>query len=138
MNDEMRQQLLLGAKLHKRFGAQERIFKLNGQKVKNLRYCHKLVRTTAKVFAAEIYENIMHFNANYEVWQKMCPDLTKGMLQQEFVRLMWPRLIDDARATLAKMLGENIAESLKKEIYSALILDGQIRGRNSVKPLIRR
>lgn len=102
---------------------------INGKPHRNVSYCHELVRETAKALAGEIYESAMRFNDNYDVWKRMCPDLSPEKLQAEFIKLMWPRMLGDARATLAKMLAEPIAESLKEQIYRALILDGQIRAK---------
>ena len=134
--DDLRKSLLLSAMASQRAQREAPLF-VNGKKVKNLKYCHQLVRDTAKAFAGEIYEEVMHHNENWEAWQAMCPDLTKEKLQSEFIKLMWPRLLDDARATLAKMLAGPIAEPLKEQIYRALILDGQIRGKRGPKPIFR-
>jgi len=111
---------------------------LNGKPHKNVQYCHELVRSTAKELAAAIYEDGMRDNQNYEMWKRMCPDLPLEKMQEEFVKQMWPRMLDDARATLAKMLAGDCAQSLKDIIYSALILDGQLRAKDkTLSPLFR-
>lgn len=112
---------------------------LDGKPHKNLQYCHELVRDTAKALAGAIYESAMVHNENYEIWQRMCVDLPKAKHQDEWIRLMWPRMLDDARATLAQMLAGPISEDLKSRIHNALILDSELRRKgHGPKPLFRK
>lgn len=97
--------------------------------------CHALIADTAKGFAREIYDKIMWDNDAYKAWKEECPDLTKGAAEEEFVRLLWPKLLDDARAILAKMLGDPGKEHLKPAIHDALIKDATVRGDRPLKPL---
>lgn len=113
-------------------------FLLNGRKVKNLKYCHALVRDTAKQLAGAIYETAMRDNENYMVWKKLCNDMEPAGMQAEWINLMWPRMLDDARATLAKMLGAPGNEHLKPAIHDALIKDANLRAKGrGPKPLFR-
>lgn len=127
------------AKLDPTSGANQAPMVMNGRKVKNLQYCHELVRDTAKALAGDVYEAAMMDNDNYATWKLLCNDLDDKFMQAEWIKLMWPRMIDDARATLAQLLGTSKNELLKEQIHRALILDGELRrsGRGP-KPLFRR
>lgn len=109
-------------------GRNDQIFNVNGQKAKNLKYCHKLVRETAQRLAGEVYEAAMRDNDNYATWKLLCNDLDDKYMLAEWIKLMWPRMLDDARHTLAGLLSQPIDEGLKKAIHDALIKDGEIRG----------
>jgi hypothetical protein len=99
-------------------------------------HCHKLIARTAAGMAFEIYDKLMERNDWYEEWKRKNPDLSGEALANEFVRRIWPTLIDDARATLAGMLACPLDEGLKEEIYQALCLDSQlIRGRGRATTL---
>lgn len=94
------------------------------------RHCHKLVMATAIEMAGEVYELVMVDNDKWAYWKSMCPDLTREAARDNFVELLWPKLIEEARATLAKMLAAPIHENLKATIYEALLLDAALqRGR---------
>ena len=81
---------------------------------RNVPRAHYLVMKTAREFAGELHE----------VYSGKWPDFHKAYPSQNaFVRKYWPAFIEEARATLARLLGENIDEKLKKEIYDALIRD---------------
>ena len=90
-------------------------------------HVHKLIKKTAEEMAESVYEDIMRDNTVYANWKKICPDLTPKLARKEFVRLLWPKLVKDARATLASMLGGNYSEHLKKEIHEALIMDHSLQ-----------
>jgi hypothetical protein len=93
-------------------------------------HCHPLVRSTAVEMAGELYDAVMHNDDLYEQWKKVCPELTPTLCEITFIELLYPRLIEQARATLAKMLATNIPESQKLIIYDALVKDATlIRGR---------
>lgn len=92
---------------------------------------HKLVKETAVKFANEVYEQCMHDNTLYANWKAQCPELTEKIARKKFVALLYPRLLETARHTLATMLGQNYPESLKEEIADALVKDNFYReGRN--------
>lgn len=79
--------------------------------------CHPLVAETAREMAAALYEE----EAKNNDWFALNPD------QEQFVSLTAPRLLEQARATLAQMLGGTSDEVLKKEIYQALVMDNTLR-----------
>lgn len=79
--------------------------------------CHKLVYQTALEMTQELYELAAKDNEFYALYKD----------RGAFVKAALPQLIPQARATLVEMLSTNIAESLKSEIASALILDNSIR-----------
>lgn len=99
-------------------------------------HCHRLVSETAKKMAAELFELFAKDNTWYKGAQKLNPGLSASQLEAMFVKQRWPQLVEDARATLAKLLGTNIAESLKNEIYQALILDNGLRANRPTSTLI--
>lgn len=93
-------------------------------------HCHVLIAETAKAMAREVYADTMRDNTLYVRWKKMCPELTPVLAEDKFVMLLWPHLIPQARSTLQSMLGGRLAETLKEQIYDALILDATLgRGR---------
>ena len=49
--------------------------------------------------------------------------LLGGVTGGVLVRQYWPVFIEEARATLARLLGENVDEKLKAQIFDALIRD---------------
>jgi len=77
---------------------------------------HKLVMRTAREMAGAVYEVCARDNA----WYKLNPS------QPHFINVTWPKLIPQARATLARMLAMNYPESLKAEIADALIKDAEL------------
>lgn len=91
--------------------------------------CHELIAATAKELAGVLYEELMKDNFAFKDWQQMNPDVTPVNLQARFIAKTWPKLIEQARATLAKMLGTPIADDLKDLISDALILDNTLLGR---------
>lgn len=90
---------------------------------------HKLVAETAKGLAGAMYEEMM--TVDDEVWAEMkerFPDTPRAALQDKFIDLMYPRLLSEARATLAAMLNGPLPEGLKDEIHEALVLDNNLKG----------
>ncbi len=90
-------------------------------------YAHKLVASTAKEMAEELFEDVMRDDAVYAAHKRICPELTPKLQREMFVKLMVPHLLEQARATLAKMLETNIKQSLKDEIVDALLKDQTFR-----------
>src|SRR5208282_5994901 len=88
---------------------------------------HKLVVETAKKMAHELYAEVMHNNGAYADWKNQCADLTPEIAEEKFVELMYPKLLEPARTTLASMLGMRQYEHLHKGIYEALIRDHALR-----------
>lgn len=91
--------------------------------------CHKMVRSVARGMAHELYAEVMSDNAVWKNWKAQCPDLTPRRLEAMFVHMAWPKLIEEARATLAKLLASEVNPILKEQIYDALIKDNMARQR---------
>lgn len=90
-------------------------------------HCHALIRATAIEMAGELYDLMMKNNQQYAEWKRMHPDLSLVQLEIRFIELKWPELIEDARATLAQMLGMPGNEELKETIFDALCKDEPLR-----------
>lgn len=91
-------------------------------------HCHKMIRSAAIEMAAEIYAKIMGGdNELYAQWKKICPELNPVMLEIRMIEMLWPKLIPEARATLARLLTTTMAEDLKEEIADALVADATLR-----------
>ena len=120
----------LNAKAQKQSG-----FIVNGKKVQNLQYAHKLVVKTAKAIAATLYDAMMQNNEANAVWKRFCEDLRRKDHEAEFVALATPFLLDDARSTLAGILGNPLKAHLHPEIYDALCKDNEIRGTGGLVPV---
>lgn len=89
--------------------------------------CHRLIRATAIEMAGALYDEIMRDNRLYEMWKRVYPALSGPDMEAAFVEMMWPKLIERARATLASMLHEQEQSGLRDEIATALIADNQFR-----------
>lgn len=83
--------------------------------------------------AGASFEEVMRDNDRWKFWQELCPELTASSGQKVYVDLAWPHLIEQARATLATMLNGHLHESLKEQIYEALVLDNELRLRHEGK-----
>lgn len=75
---------------------------------------HRIVTRTAKEFAAELHEQ---YSLRWPAFASTWPS------QNDFVRTHWHFFIEEARATLARLLSTNLREDLKEEIYDGLIRD---------------
>lgn len=98
--------------------------KLNGETVNliaskpNRRgWVHPLIKKTAQEMAEVLYESLARDNNWYAL----------NHSREAWVSAVWPDIIPAARATLTKLLGTNIAEKLKEEIYVALCEDSPLR-----------
>jgi hypothetical protein len=94
-------------------------------------HCHKMIRATAIEMAAEVFARVMAGdNELYAQCKALCPELDPTLLEIKYIELLWPKLIPEARATLARLLATNIDEKHKMSIHEALVLDAQLmRGR---------
>lgn len=108
---------------------------MNGRLVRNVRYAHKEVVAVAKGMAHELYNSMMQNDITNAVWKRFCEDLHRKDHEEEFVRLAWPHLLDDARTMLARLLGMPGREHLKKEIHDVLMKDDLIRGTGGLIPV---
>lgn len=81
---------------------------------------HFLIVETAKKMAGEIYDGLAKDNEFYKVYKN----------RGRFINVIYPRLLDEARATLANVLATNAPELLKQQIFDALIKDNaMVKGR---------
>lgn len=94
---------------------------------KREKHAHILVAETAKEFAGVLYEQLMSKNLEYAQWKALHPDLNSAQLQAAFIAMVYPKLLEQARATLAKMLTTALDPALKDAISDALILDAGLR-----------
>lgn len=95
-------------------------------------HAHKLVVETAFAMGCELYDAVMQDNEWYRIWkaEKRNVGLSPKALEMKFVSKVLPKLIPQARATLASMLRTTQDEKTRETIYEALLLDNTlIRGR---------
>lgn len=91
-------------------------------------HCHPMIRATAIEMAGELYDLMMKNNQQWQEWKNLHPDLhSLAEYEIRFLELKWPELIEDARTTLARMLGSGIPEELKIQIHDALVRDNALR-----------
>lgn len=92
-------------------------------------HCHPMIRATAIEMAGELYDLMMKNNQQWNEWKRMHPELGDNLaaLEIRFLELKWPELIEDARTTLARILGGNAPEELKMQIHDALVKDNALR-----------
>ena len=88
---------------------------------------HKLVVKVAREMAHELYDCVMQDNELYKYWKSQCEDLTPKIAESLFVQLMYPKLIEEARATLARCLANPMLTHLHEDIYDALTKDYILR-----------
>lgn len=80
---------------------------------------HPMVRDAAIGMAEEYYETLAYHNE----FRRLNPSRTR------FVKVLWPKLLEQARVILAKTLGEGslLPEEQKRLVAEALILDNELR-----------
>lgn len=91
------------------------------------KHAHRLIVETAEKMAAEVFDHLMHRNRFYEAYQASHPNIPKAKLQAHFIKTQRGKYLNSARTILAQMLGTNIDESLKEQIYDALIRDNHVK-----------
>lgn len=97
-------------------------------------YCHTMIKETAVSMAHELFNNLAEDNDIFKVWKEQFPDLPTKELEKRFVQMMWPKLVEEARSTLTKMLTGTLDQTLKDQIADALIKDNILRqGRKAQK-----
>lgn len=82
---------------------------------------HVLIRQTARDMAAAQYEELAKDNAFFKQWPKA----------HQFVNAAWRNYIEIARAALTEMLSGDHPQSMKDEIYDALLKDNALPGRGT-------
>lgn len=81
-------------------------------------HCHEQVAAIAKALAGECYDNWAKNNA----WYKLNPS------REAYVEQSWGLLLEAARGLMADMLTlPSTPETLKTQIYDALVLDNGLR-----------
>jgi hypothetical protein len=96
---------------------------------------HKLIMKTAVDMAQAVFEEAMSKdNELYRGMKAAHPGKSERYLRRVFVSNMAPRLLGDARATLAQMLTLDIDEALKRDIYEALTLDNAVPVDRDLRP----
>jgi hypothetical protein len=96
-------------------------------------HAHSLVHQTTVEMAHELYDTMMSDNAWYDLWKSQNPGLTPRGLADRFVARNLSKLLPQARAVLAGMLGNPMTDpATKDQIYAALTLDNTLlRGRGN-------
>ena len=91
-------------------------------------HAHEQVVKVAISMAHELYAEVMRQdNTLYAEWKATCSELTPEVAERMFVQLMFPKLLEPARATLAKMLANPAHAALHESIYDSIILDNAVR-----------
>src|SRR5271170_3549696 len=93
---------------------------------------HRMVATLACEMAEGLFEVYALENA---VYRKLRADgqVTEKAARKFFVERIAPKLLEDARQTLAGMLGsEDTSQYVKDQIYEALCLDSDLRANRPV------
>ena len=85
--------------------------------------CHYMIKEVAQAIAHEQYAMLMKDNQVYKKWKEQCPELSPGLAEAEFVKHLWPKLLEQSRHTLAQMLTGPLDPVLKDQIAEALIAD---------------
>lgn len=94
----------------------------------------KMVAQVAREMATSVWEEALSKdNDLYRGIRRANPHRSLEQCRVAFVRVLAPRLVGEARATLAAMLATGIDESLKLRIYDSLIRDASLRGVRSMK-----
>lgn len=78
---------------------------------------HTMVAQLAKEMAGTTYERIASRSNEF---------FAQNPKQSVWIAQAWPLFVEDARATLAKMLQRDMPESLRESIAEALMLDGRL------------
>ncbi len=99
-------------------------------------HIHLKVADVAKEMAHLLYETMMGDNVWYSAWKAANPNYNAKKLEAKFVEKNWPRMVGQARATLAGMLADkSYPETMKEEIFEALCLDSSLKlGRANLSP----
>lgn len=79
-------------------------------------HSHWLIAQTAQSMAMSMYEDMA----------TRMDGFAKSITPDVFCDMMWPELLEEARATLLRMLHGNYPEHLKEEIAQAIVLDNTL------------
>ena len=99
-------------------------------------HVHLKIANVAKEMAGQLYETMMGDNEWYSAWKARWPNLNGKGLERKFINSNWPRLVGQARATLAGMLANPAySEGMKEDIFAALCQDSSLKlGRGRLSP----
>jgi len=105
--------------------------------MKSAAHCHKLIGETALAMTLALYEELMRRDDWRKKWKEDHPGLGEKGLANAFVKKNVGKMVEGARATLAKMLALPGEEWEKEQILEALILDKTLqKGRLSKQQII--
>lgn len=94
-------------------------------------HAHTRVRDTAVEMANELYDTMAGNNLWYAEWKKLHHGASGPALRRRFVAKNAPKLLKQARATIAHLITVTTDDKLKEECYEALLLDATLmRGRH--------
>ena len=94
---------------------------------------HMMIVKVAVEMAEELFEVFARQNDVYAAINR--GEITKKQARRRFVNRMAPKLYEDARQTLTKMLGmpdSQVTHTMKEEIADALIADAPLRANRLV------
>lgn len=99
--------------------------KMQRGKVRKI-YAHELVASTARGMAEELFESML--SSDNEMFAEFKRESAESGIEPEairaaFVEMMLPKLLGQARATLATMLGQRQFAHCHEQIYEALLRD---------------
>jgi len=90
------------------------------------KFAHYMVAKVAREMAEELFELWASHNEVYRAFEGK-----KG--RRRFIDRVAPTLFEDARQTLAAMLGrDDVDQRMKDDIYEALTLDAELRAARPV------
>lgn len=91
-------------------------------------HAHEQVVKVARDMAFALYEEAMSGdNELYANWKNNWPDDAPEVRQRKFVELVYPKLLEPARAILAHMLGNPRYAHLHESIYDSIVKDNAVR-----------
>ena len=95
---------------------------------------HRLVAETAVDIANELFEEYARVNAIYRGMRE-AGLTTEKAARRQFVLLVAPRKLEEARESLVSCLAEpedRVTAHMKQQIYEALIADNDLRANRTV------
>lgn len=95
---------------------------------------HWLIVKTAKEMANELFEVYARDNETYRVLRER-GEVTEKVARRKFVNRVAPKLYEEARQTLVKLLAEpeeRVTLTMKDTIHEALVADNMLRANRQV------
>ena len=106
--------------------------------MKTPKHAHKLIVATAIEIAGAHFEAMATQNDWLRRMKAKYPGKKLSELQIIYIKLMTGTFLEQARATLAKMLNGPHSETLKAEILDALIKDNALNRGRARRPVVNR